>query len=498
MADGSINVAQLLLSGKDPARTALLFVRDRYSYGDLRRRAAQVGQAILGIGGRKGDRVLLIGENSFFWVSTYLGILQAGLVCVPLPTGLASSDMEYVVRTTEPRAIFIEGNIDSLKTQDLAQVRVITDAEINALAADCKSNWSFPTIDADDLAALMFTSGSTGQPRGVMVSHGNIIANTESIISYLRLTKEDRILTVLPFHYCFGTSLLHTHLRVGGSLVIEHRFMYPETVLQRMIETACTGFAGVPSHFQLLLRNSILQKKRFPHLRYVQQAGGHLTPSAIRELRASLPSTEIFIMYGQTEATARLSYLPPDYLPDKIGSIGRGIPGVNLRVVNEAGRDVRPGEIGEIVARGANVTRGYWRAPQETAESFRDGELRTGDLATVDHDGFIYIAGRAKDFMKCRGERVSCRHLEEELLAFGELLEAAVIPVPDILSGEVARAFVVPRSQEHDGLEERLTDFLKARLPSHLIPKQLVVLPALPRNSAGKVLKANLRPPEAL
>ena len=178
-----------------------------------------------------------------------------------------------------------------------------------------------------------------------MVSHGNILANTESIINCLDLTGNDRIMTVLPFHYCFGTSLLHTHLRVGGSLVVDSRFLYPEVILQRMVDAGCTGFAGVPSHFQILLRNSSLRKKTFPCLRYVQQAGGALASAFIRDLREALPETKIFIMYGQTEATAR-SYLPPEYLEDKIGSIGRGIPGVKLTVVDAAGQEVRPGETG--------------------------------------------------------------------------------------------------------------------------------------------------------
>lgn len=490
------NVAQFLLSGKDPGRTALLFVHDHYSYGDLQRRVEQVARAILALGGEEGDRIVLVGENSFFWVSTYLGVLKAGRVCVPLSDTITSKELAFVLRNTEARAIFVENTNAARRLLDHAEVRIVSDSEIDTLAADHRSSGSFPDVDADDLAALMFTSGSTGQPRGVMVTHGNIIANTESIIQYLRLTEGDRILAVLPFHYCFGASLLHTHLRVGGSLVVEPRFIYTEAVLQRMIDTACTGFAGVPSHFQLLLRNSTLCQKSFPHLRYMQQAGGHLPPSVIHELCASLPTTQVFIMYGQTEATARLSYLPPECLPAKIGSIGRGIPGVILRVLNDAGEDVRPGEVGEIVARGANVTRGYWRAPQETDASFKDGELRTGDLATVDSDGFIYVVDRAKDFLKCGGERISCRRIEEELLAFDGLLEAAVIAVPDEVLGEAAKAFVVPGSEEDHGLGERLSAFLKTRLPSQAIPRQFVVLPLLPKNSAGKVLKTRLRAPE--
>lgn len=489
MTDPIGNVTDFLLQGKDPAKPALLFLRRQYTYGELHERVEQTAQAILAMGGRKGDRVVLMGENSFFWVASYLGILRAGLVCVPLSAGVRASELEYVIGNTEARMLFVDGHFAGREAIDRTAVRLVSDADISARP---HSAITAPSVNRDDLAALMFTSGSTGQPRGVMVSHANIIANTRSIVEYLHLNAADRMMAVLPFYYCFGTSLLHTHLRAGGSLVIDSRFMYPESVLQRMIETDCTGFAGVPSHFQILLRNSSLRKKRFPHLRYVQQAGGHLAPSFVGELREALPDTQIFIMYGQTEATARLSYLPPERLADKAGSIGKGMSGVTLRVLDEGGREVRPGEVGEIVATGGNITLGYWRAPEESAVSFRDGVLRTGDLATIDEDGFIYIVDRAKDILKCGGKRLSCRRLEEELLAFEELLEAAVVGIPDEVLGEAAKAFVVPRSPNHSGLEERLISFCKGRIPPHFLPKAVVVLRALPKNSAGKTIKTRL------
>jgi acyl-CoA synthetase (AMP-forming)/AMP-acid ligase II len=486
------NVAEFLLSGKDPDRAALFFLRGQYSYRDLQKKVDAVVDSVRALGYRKGDRILLLGENSFFWIAVYLGLLRAGLVCVPLPGGIRSDELNYVQQITEVRAIFAEESLPGTQWADTARVQVVTDSDIESLAAAGQGGEPFAETEAGDLASLMFTSGSTGRPRGVMISHGNIIANTASIIEYMRLTERDRILVVLPFHYCFGASLLHTHLRAGGSLVMEPRFMYPEVVLQRMVDTACTGFAGVPSHFQVLLRKTNLGARSFPRLRYVQQAGGHMPASAIRDLCAALPVAQIFIMYGQTEATARLSYLPPEYLPDKIGSIGRGIPGVRLRVVDHNGEPVRSGGVGEIVVQGANVTQGYWRAPEETAASFRNGELRTGDLATVDEDGFIYIVDRAKDFLKCGGKRVSCRHLEEELLASGELLEAGIVAIPDEILGEAPMAFVVPSDHNRDGLEERLISFLKPRLPSQFIPRRIMVLTELPKNSAGKVLKREL------
>jgi long-chain acyl-CoA synthetase len=507
------NVAEYLLKDKPTDRLALSLLDGEHTYGELGRASRMIAEVCSTLGLKKGDRALLVGENSFFWVSSYLGILRAGLVCVPLSTSIPSQDLEYILQNTAALAAFVQARFATQNAAVLKAVHVITDrpvAQLEGVLSQCSMKQlpatmldgddAFQEVEKSDLAALMYTSGSTGKPRGVMVSHRNIVANTESIIQYLHLSESDRIMAVLPFHYCFGTSLLHTHLRVGGSLVLDSRFLYPETILKRMLETNCTGFAGVPSHFQILLRKSSLGKKEFPDLRYVQQAGGQLAPVFIRELQKALPKTQIFIMYGQTEATARLSYLPPELLTEKIGSVGKGIPGVRLRVVDESGRQVLPGETGEIVAEGENVALGYWGDPEETANIFRGGQLYTGDLATVDEDGFVYILDRAKDILKCGGKRVSCRQVEDQLQAFEGLLEAAVVGIPDEVLGEAVKAFVVARFPDYPKFEKCLQDYCLTCLPPELVPKEFVLLPALPKNSAGKVDKQilrNMRGPKA-
>lgn len=489
------NAAEYLLEGKDPARVALRFTGGDYTYGELDAFSRSVTRLLLGQGRRKGEVVPLIGDNSFFWTGSYLGILRAGLVCAPLSTTTGAADLQDVLQQTESQIAFVQGQYGAKNQAALERLDVVTETDERVSGAGIRNGdlTACETAGEDDLAALMFTSGSTGRPRGVMITHRNIIANTDSIIEYLRLTGEDRIMAVLPFHYCFGASLLHTHLRVGGTVVVDQRFLYPEVILQRMIECRCTGFAGVPSHFQILLRNSSLRNKNFPDLRYVQQAGGCLAPNFIQELREALPNAEVFVMYGQTEATARLSYLPPSKLDSKLGSIGRGIPGVRLEVLGENGKPVRPGEVGEIAAWGANVAKGYWRDAGESAKTFSDGYLRTGDLATVDEDGFVFIVDRAKDFLKCGGERVSCRFLEEQILAFEDVVEAAVVGIPDDVLGESVKAFIVPRGGSPEGVEERLLRFCRSRLSPTQVPKQIVTMRALPKNSSGKVLKSQLR-----
>ena len=487
-----MNVFDYLLEGKPPSAIALLTLQGECTYGTLRAAAQKVTSHLIARGGKKGDRALLLADSGEFWVAAYLGILRAGLVCVPLPSRIPAEDLEYIYCVTEPAFLFVEARHQSRIPEALHQLSTITNEQIDPDGNDFPEARLCKTAP-DDLAALMFTSGSTGKPRGVMISHGNIIANADSIIEYLSLTAHDRIMAVLPFHYCFGTSLLHTHLRVGGSIVVDHRFMYPEKILQRMHETSCTGFAGVPSHFQILLRKSNFARTIFPHLRYLQQAGGPLAPNFIRELREALPDKQIFVMYGQTEATARLSYLPPHLLAAKLGSVGKGIPGVTLSVLNEAGAAVGLGETGEIVAEGANVALGYWHDDEETVRCFRDGKLYTGDLATVDEDGFIFIVDRAKDFLKCGGKRVSCRQLENVLLEHQELLEAAVVGVPDDILGEAAIAYVVPRDRTQQPSAEQLNVYCRQRLPLPFVPKRFVILKSLPKNSSGKVLKPLLK-----
>jgi len=503
-----MNIASWILDNGAPGeKVALLSRRGSYTYSELRQGVGQVADYLSRAGVQKGDRVALMADNSFFWVTAYLGTILAGCVAVPLPPGIDAAQGSHILATTGCVLGFVQKeHAESFRFLAHSGLEMVVGEKEQVApglhARTAESDEPLPTggvrslqacdvDDAVDLAVLMFTSGSTGKPRGVMVSHRNILANTSSIIEYVELSAEDRMMAVLPFHYCFGTSLLHTHLRVGGSLAIETQFTFPNRVLKYMQDTRCTGFAGVPSIYQILLRRSNLKGMEFPHLRHVQQAGGRLPDVFISELRAALPATRIFVMYGQTEATARLSYLPPDMLDTKLGSIGKGIPGVKLEVLDEEGKPVPLGTVGEIVAQGQNITLGYWNAPSETEQSFRCGKLYTGDLARVDEDGYIFVVDRAKDFLKCGGQRVSCREIESKILQFQGLVEAAVIGQEDDTLGEAVRLYVVhPRG---DAVRAPLEQFCTESLPPHLVPRAIVFLDELPKNSSGKLDKMALK-----
>lgn len=350
-----------------------------------------------------------------------------------------------------------------------------------------------PTWDPDPNAPalLVFTSGTTGTPRGVIQTHANILANTSAIVRYLGLGSDDRALSILPLSYCFGRSIVQTHLFAGGSVFFDHRFTFPRVVMGALAEQKCTGFYGVPLTFELLRRQIDPKDVDLSALRYVAQAGGAMHAETTRWVRKAFAPARLFVMYGQTEATARLSFLPPERANDKEGSIGRGLENVELRVVDAHGNELPPGEVGELVARGPSITPGYFGAPEETAEILRNGWLWTGDLASRDDEGFVFLMGRSKDMLKLGGHRVSAAEIEATIAEYPGVGEVAVVGAPDPIGGEVSVAFVVGNGPTIDPAD--LRRFCRQRLPAFKVPQQVHVVEELPRTSSGKVAKSTLR-----
>ena len=497
-----MNFAQRLLPGRGGGRAALITLEAEHSYEELHASVSAVAAFLLRTGAEPGQCIGIVAENSLFWVAAWLGAMRAGCVAVPFSPGLTPNDCHAVAERTRMRFAFVENRLAPAAAKWLTNAaHVVLDEpgptpfsgpSTRTLRELASPAWTGSRGGGDDLAALLFSSGSTGKPRGVMLSHRNFISNTGSIVQAIGLGSADRAMAVLPFHYSFGASVLHTHLAVGGSVVIDKRFLFPDKVLQRMIETRCTGFAGVPSHYQILLRRSRFKQLDLPDLRWLQQAGGKLQAPFVRELREAKPGVRLYLMYGATEATARLSILPPAEIDARPGSIGKGIPGVTLRVLDEQGKPVAPGEMGEIVAEGDNIARGYFEDAAETAATFRAGRLHTGDLATVDTEGYVTVLGRAKSFLKCGGTRTSAERFEEALLAFPDILEAAVIGVPDEVMGEAPAAFVVARDPGDPTVAARLREFAGEKVPFALRPKLIEVVPELPKSAAGKVQRLRL------
>lgn len=434
-----------------------------------------------------GKEVLVLADNSIFFAVTYLAVMRSGNVPLLVETRVSREELGRLMSACRPVLSFIQSRLAS---KAVTGVPTLTEDDLRDLEAEEDVRRA---VSEDDMAAVVFTSGSTGTKKGVMITHGNLIANTSSIIEYLDLGPSDRMMVVLPFYYCYGASLLHTHLRVGGSVVISHN-IFLGGVLDEIDRFGCTGLAGVPSTYQILINRTSFLKRDLSALRYMTQAGGRLEPKFISMIADAFPNTRFYVMYGATEATARMSYLPPELLRSKTASIGRGIPGVFLEVLDETGCPVRPGETGEIVASGRNIMKGYYGDEESTGSVLRGGRYHTGDLATVDEEGFIYIVGRARDIIKCAGYRVSPYEVEQVVQSVDGIDEVAVVGVPDDMLGEAIVAVV----RKHDGVNEEnvresVAKACRERLPSYKVPKFVSLIREMPLNSSNKVDKVRIR-----
>jgi long-chain acyl-CoA synthetase len=493
-----------------PDHEAIIHRSGRFTYRALFEKACRLSSCLVQKGVQSGDRVVLLLENSPSYLISYFGVLGGGAVVVALNPDTTSHELEHLLSDSKPKGIIchpsilpmlqlgiggapfpkfvlVDGDLSPESTHELQNVERLADTLETPSAQDV----SLVHRDAD-LAQIIYTSGTTGKPKGVMLTHSGLIANTESIATYLKLNEQDRTMAILPFFYSYGNSILLTHVFVGGTLVVAEQFVFLNKVVAQMIQERVTGFSGVPSSYAMLLKQSVFSRSRFESLRYVTCAGGALSKSSISTLQDCLPGTEIYIMYGQTEASARLSYLEPSELTRKMGSIGKGIPGVRLRVLRKDGTEVFPGEVGEITAEGDCLMKGYWNNPVETRKTLRGNRLYTGDLATIDEEGFIFIVGRESEIIKSGSYRIHPMEIEEALNSHPEVVESAAVGVDDGVLGECIVAFVVSRPDSSLPSSDLLR-YARKFLPAFKLPRRIVFVEQLPRTSSGKIKRAALR-----
>ena len=500
-------------AGNHPDRNAVWYKNEWKTYSEIDSAAKKIAGFLIENGIRRGDRVAILFENSIDYISTYFGILIAGAVVVGLNTETNKEALTYLLNDSDSRAIISskKGSKHLIQALPDCPMIEIVIADLSSLTvfdgkSDCKAvtldevyagkklEEPVRTIDID-LAEIVYTSGSTGKPKGVMLTHLNLVQNMISISSYLKLTSADRVMVILPFYYIYGKSLLLTHFLVGGSVVIDNRFVYPNKVLETMKETEVTGFAGVPSTFMILLNRSSLSETNIDSLRYVTQAGGAMAPAVQKEVVKAFDPAEVFIMYGATEAAPRLSWLDPKLLFSKWGSIGIPVDNVDLLIVDDEGNELPRGETGEIAARGSNIMRGYWKDPEGTAEVLRHGMYFTGDLGKQDEEGYFYVVGRTKDIIKVKGFRVGAKEIEETILELSEVHETAVVGVDDPVLGEAVLALIIPKK---DGWNDAglVLDFLKEKLPAIKVPKYIEFRDEFPKNESGKIMKTVIKEQE--
>lgn len=476
-----------MLDGKqDPEKPFILGHEEPISYRQIVEGALKTA-SFLKSQREKPPVAVLLSENSGFFVQSYLGILKAGWTCVPLEPKEDEKTLTEVIRRTGAVVAFVSARY--LKKFMPLSLEKLTEDQLKGAPIEDGEQDPLPR----DPALILFTSGSTGNPKGVMLSHRGLIANCESILSCLPIQPDDVAELVLPLSYSFGLSVLHTHLKRGASLVINNRFMFPSSVLDDFARYRSTSFWGVPSHYQILAAKTEFLKNPLSTLRLLGQAGGRLPEKNVMEVSEAHPGAGLYLMYGATEASARLTILESNQIQARPGSIGKPIPGVDVKLFGPGGREIDGEGSGEIRVQGENIMMGYWRDPEATAEVLSQGWLRTGDIAARDAEGYLFILGRERDFIKSGGYRVGSREIENVLLENPEVLEVAVVGKPDGVLGEAIHAYVVLRDPALlVEVERKLLGFCLERLPHHKIPSRVHVREALPKTASGKVIKARL------
>ena len=492
-----------------PEREAVVAGAERLTYAELRERALRLAGALQELGVGRGDRVAIYMDNSAGAATAIYAAMLAGGVFVVVNPQTKEDKLLYVLDDCEAAVLLTEGALTRTAVAAAAAAPSVK-AVIAAVAPEgVEGVLDFEDVVASaapgprpagtiplDLAALIYTSGSTGFPKGVMMTHGNMVFAAGSIAQYLRLGADERILGVLPLAFDYGLYQLLMAVLRGGTLVLERSFAFPAQTVKRVQEEEITVFPGVPTVYATLLSMRRGMDFELGSVRRVTNTAAALPATFHAEMRRIFPNALIFAMYGLTECK-RVCYLEPELLERKPTSVGRAIPGTETMVLREDGTPVEPGETGILHVRGPHVMVGYWRKPEQTAEMIVPGPLPgervlcTQDHFTVDEEGFLYFVGRTDDIIKTRGEKVSPIEVENAIFDVDGVKEAAVVGVPDDVLGEAIRAFVVL----DDGAaltEPELIAACRTRLENFMVPSEVVFLDALPTTATGKVRRKSL------
>jgi acyl-CoA synthetase (AMP-forming)/AMP-acid ligase II len=501
----SVVHALTLAARNAPGRPAISSRETLWTYGDLSVAVEAVRRELTARALPQGSRIAILLGNCAQYVALYYGIMAAGHAAVPLNWHERHDVLVHQIGHCSAAVLFGDpghaewGTIASGASHCRTELIEVSGANASAFLTRPGPQGSPAPLDVErvqgissnQLAAIFFTSGTTGNPKAVMLSHRNLISNARAIASYLELTSADSGLCVLPMHFSYGNSVLNTHIISGARLVMEDSMTFPHLLMQRLQDEKVTGFSGVPASFALLRARCSLENYDLSHLRYVTQAGGAMPRVLVSWIREQLPRARLFLMYGQTEATARITRLPPERLDDKAGSVGIPVAGTEILVTNDAGASLPPLQDGEICVRGPGVMLGYWNNAAATSETIRDGWLRTGDLGHLDGEGFLYITGRAVEMIKTGAYRVSPREVEEVIVSLQGVEDVAVVEIADDLLGHSIKAVVVLK-QGHSLDTLAVKAHCRARLASYKVPKIVEFASSLPRTASGKLLRSKL------
>ena len=473
---------------QSPGQTALVAGGSRCSYGELDERANRVAHALITSGVGPGDRVAICLGNSIDAVVAMFAVLKAGAVFVFINPLSRADRVSNVL--ADCAATTLIGSPRSAAARRGVKVFPSCDAPAHPGSRPAQSHRD------DDLAALVYTSGSTGEAKGVMLTHRNLLAAADSIRQYLALTDGDVILSALPLAFTYGLGQITTAFGAGATVVLEPSSVYPRVLVETLVRERVTGFPIVPTMATLILQQD-LTGQSFPDLRYITNAAAALSNVKIQQLRRAFPTAQLVSMYGQTECQ-RASYLPPDQIDARPASVGVAIPGTGVWIVDAEGNRVAPGGIGELVVSGPHVMKGYWNRPDETARVLRRDDrssalmLHTGDLFRMDRDGFLYFVDRLDDIIKSRGEKVAPREIEDVIAGLPGVTDVSVYGVPDDVLGEAVAASVAVRPGSRL-TGARIQRHCLEHLEAFMVPRDVDIRETLPTTLNGKVSRRALR-----
>lgn len=493
-------------SRRFPEKIAVTAGTHRLTFGEIDAASDRLAATLRRHGVMRGDRVVVFMDNRWEAVVSIFAVLKAGAVFSPINPSTKADKLAYMLKNCRASAMITLDPLLSVTRDAMAEAPsvklavVIGAAGKPAVAGGIRFEDALaepgaaPLPDAagiePDLAMLIYTSGSTGFPKGVMMTHQNIVAAATSITTYLENTPDDIILDVLPISFDYGLYQVLMAMQIGATLVLEKSFAFPQAILNKIIAEKVTGFPLVPTMAAILLQMKDLKPGAYPHIRYITNTAAALPPAHIMRLQELFPQTRLYSMYGVTECK-RCTYLPPEQLAKRPGSVGVAIPGTEAYVVDDAGRRVSPSTVGELVIRGPHVMQGYWEDPEATDRALRPGPftgeklLHTGDLFRADEEGFLYFVARKDDIIKTRGEKVSPKEIENVLYALAGVREAAVIGVPDPILGMAIKAVVVSTNAAMK--EQDVIRHCAKHLEEFMIPKFVEFRDALPKTDSGKI-----------
>ncbi|MEE4109737.1 MAG: acyl-CoA ligase (AMP-forming), exosortase A system-associated [Halieaceae bacterium] len=506
---------------RDGGAPALIHGDSTLTYAEFDGALDRCAQALLGSGIGAGERVAVYLPKHLVTVIGIFAASCAGATFVPINPALKPKQVAYILKDCGVRVLITAGarwqqlgeavaDCDALHTVVLADAKADAETEKDrrivgwdAFLSGTAARDPHRRIDGD-VAAILYTSGSTGNPKGVVLSHRNLVAGAESVSTYLENTPTDRILAVLPLSFDAGLSQLTTAFSVGASVVLMD-YLLPRDVLRAVAKYRCTGLAAVPP-----LWNQLVQLE-WPEevatcLRYITNTGGAMPVPTTRRLRALLPDTRIYLMYGLTEAF-RSTYLPPEEVDERPESIGKAVPNAEILVVKENGEPCGPGEPGELVHRGALVALGYWNDPEKTAQRFRpcpsqdpalplqELAVWSGDQVVRDEDGYLYFVARKDDMIKTSGYRVSPTEVEAVAYASGLVGGAVALGLYEAVLGQAILLIVTAGAEEvedHEAIADELSTLYRRELPNFMQPREILVRDALPHNQNGKIDRRSL------